>query len=36
VVDYHLEKANVVVDTLSYKEKAMVSELVAYDKKEVI
>jgi hypothetical protein len=33
VVDYHLWKANVVVDTLSHKEKAMVGELVAYDKK---
>jgi len=33
VVDYHPEKANVVVDTLSHKKKAMVGELVAYDKK---
>lgn len=33
VVDYHPGKANVVVDALSRKEKAMVGELVAYDKK---
>jgi hypothetical protein len=34
VVDYHPRKANVVVDTLSCKEKAMVGKLVAYDKKK--
>jgi len=36
VVDYHPRKANVVVDTLSCKEKAMVGKLVAYDKKKKV